>query len=271
VLLENKPDVVLVYGDVNATVAAALVCSKLQVRVGHVEAGLRAFDRTMPEEINRIVTDQLSDLLFTPSEEADNNLQREGISQAKVHRVGNVMIDSLIHLLPAAKKCSPNGLPERFALLTLHRPSNVDDQEGLRNILDALEELSERLRIVFPVHPRTRARIAEFGIDVEKLQLLDPMPYVEFLALQIRASVVITDSGGIQEETTYLGIPCLTVRTNTERPITVTLGTNVLVGEDKQKLRLEFAKILEGKGKKGAIPPLWDGHAGERIAEVLRH
>jgi UDP-N-acetylglucosamine 2-epimerase (non-hydrolysing) len=269
VLLDRKPDIVLVYGDVNATVAAALVASKLQVRVGHVEAGLRAFDRGMPEEINRVVTDQLSDLLFTPSEDADANLQREGISQEKIHRVGNVMIDSLVHLLPAAKNCSGSGFPERFALVTLHRPSNVDDPAGLRNILDALLDLSTQLSIIFPVHPRTRARISEFGINIEKLQLLEPMPYLEFLSLQSRATVVITDSGGIQEETTYLGIPCLTMRTNTERPVTTTLGTNVLVGNDKQKLRAEFDKILEGKGKKGAIPPLWDGHASERIAKVL--
>jgi UDP-N-acetylglucosamine 2-epimerase (non-hydrolysing) len=241
----------------------------LQVRVGHVEAGLRAFDRTMPEEINRVVTDQVSDLLFTPSEDADVNLRVEGIPQEKIQRVGNVMIDTLIHLLPAAKECPRNGFPERFALVTLHRPSNVDDHGGLRNILNSLLELSAQLNIIFPVHPRTRARIAEFGIQVERLQVLEPMPYIEFLALQSRAAVVITDSGGIQEETTYLGIPCLTVRANTERPITVTLGTNVLVGKDGQKLRSEFEKILEGKGKKSTIPPLWDGHAGERVARVL--
>jgi UDP-N-acetylglucosamine 2-epimerase (non-hydrolysing) len=269
VVLEHKPDVVLVYGDVNATVAASLVCSKLQVRVGHVEAGLRAFDRSMPEEINRIVTDQLADLLFTPSEDADINLRLEGIPQEKIQCVGNVMIDSLIYLLPVAKECSRNGFPERFALVTLHRPSNVDDNEGLESILNALLELSEQLPIIFPLHPRTRARIAEFGIDIGKLQFLEPMPYLEFLALQSRATVVITDSGGIQEETTYLGIPCLTVRANTERPVTVTLGTNVLVGKDRQKLRSEFEKILQGKGKKSTIPPLWDGHASERIAKVL--
>jgi UDP-N-acetylglucosamine 2-epimerase (non-hydrolysing) len=269
VVLERKPDVVLVYGDVNATVAAALVCAKLQMPVGHVEAGLRSFDRTMPEEINRIVTDQLSDLLLTPSEDADINLGREGIPQEKIQRVGNVMIDSLVRLLPAAKKCSTNGFPDRFALVTLHRPSNVDDNRELQNIVSALNALSEQVSIIFPMHPRTRTRIAEFEIKVDKLQLLEPMPYVEFLALQSRAAAVITDSGGIQEETTYLGIPCLTIRTSTERPITVTLGTNILVGTDKQKLRSEFEKILEGKAKKGTIPPLWDGYAGERIANSL--
>jgi UDP-N-acetylglucosamine 2-epimerase (non-hydrolysing) len=269
VVLEQKPDIVLVYGDVNATVAAALVCSKLQIRVGHVEAGLRAFDRTMPEEINRVVTDQLSDFLFTPSEDADINLRREGIPPEKVHRVGNVMIDSLVYLLPVAEKCPSNGFPERFALVTLHRPFNVDDHEKLQSILAELVELSEQAKIIFPVHPRTRARIAEFGISSEKIHFLEPMPYLEFLALQTRAMVVITDSGGVQEETTYLGIPCLTVRANTERPITVTLGTNVLVGDGHQKLKLEFDKILAGMGKTGAVPPLWDGHAGERIANIL--
>jgi UDP-N-acetylglucosamine 2-epimerase (non-hydrolysing) len=269
VLLDRQPDIVLVYGDVNSAVAAALVCAKLGVRVGHVEAGLRSFDRTMPEEINRMVTDRLADLLFTPSEDGDVNLQREGVSQEKIHRVGNVMIDTLVRLLPAARNCSTNGLPERLALVTLHRPSNVDDSENLQEILDSLIEVSERIDIVFPVHPRTRQRIKEFGLDVSKLHLLDPMPYIEFLALQTRATFVITDSGGIQEETTYLGIPCLTLRENTERPITVTLGTNILVGENQKRLAAELKNILDGKGKKGAVPPLWDGHSGDRIADIL--
>ena len=269
VVLERKPDIVLVYGDVNSTVAAALVCAKLLVPVGHVEAGLRSFDRTMPEEINRIVTDRLSDLLFTPSEDGDLNLKKEGVSAERIHRVGNVMIDSLIQLLPVAKNCPKNGLPERFALVTLHRPSNVDDSENLRRVLQSLIEVSAQLDIIFPVHPRTRQRITEFGINTERLHLLDPMPYLEFLSLQSRAAVVITDSGGIQEETTYLGVPCLTLRTNTERPITVELGTNILVGDDKRRLDAELANILAGKAKKGAIPPLWDGHAGDRIAGIL--
>jgi UDP-N-acetylglucosamine 2-epimerase (non-hydrolysing) len=270
VVLERKPDIALVYGDVNSTVAAALVCSKLLIRVGHVEAGLRSFDRTMPEEINRIVTDRLSDVLFTPSEDGDSNLKNEGVPSEKIYRVGNVMIDSLIRFLPIAAKCSTKEWPDRFALVTLHRPSNVDDPQNLAKILGSLTEVSDELDIVFPVHPRTRQRITEFGIATEKLHLLDPIPYIEFLALQSRATVVITDSGGIQEETTYLGIPCLTLRSNTERPVTVTIGTNVLVGEDKNKLTLELEKILAGKAKKGAIPPLWDGHAGERIADVLQ-
>ncbi|MGA7908177.1 MAG: UDP-N-acetylglucosamine 2-epimerase (non-hydrolyzing) [Candidatus Sulfotelmatobacter sp.] len=268
-VVKHKPDVVLVYGDVNSTVATALVCAKLLIRVAHVEAGLRSFDRNMPEEINRIVTDRLSDLLFTPSEDGDANLQREGVPQEKVYRVGNVMIDSLIRLLPAARNCPANGLPQRLGLLTLHRPSNVDDGDNLQKILDSLSQVSGQLDFVFPVHPRTRQRIHEFGIRVPKLHLLDPLPYIEFLALQARAVVVITDSGGIQEETTYLGVPCLTMRENTERPITVTLGTNILVGQDREMLVRELNNILAGKGKKGAIPPLWDGHAGERIADVL--
>src|SRR5271167_4435151 len=270
VVLERKPDIVLVYGDVNSTVAAALVCSKLLIRVGHVEAGLRSFDASMPEEINRIVTDRLANLLFTPSEDGDENLRREGVEAGKIHRVGNVMIDFLIRLLPAAMRCPENGLPARYTLVTLHRPSNVDDGATLKSILDSLLEVSARLNVIFPVHPRTRQRIAEFGIDAARLHLLDPLPYIEFLALQRRATVVITDSGGIQEETTYLGVPCLTLRSNAERPVTVNMGTNVLVGRDRRLLDSELTRILEGRAKKGSIPPLWDGRASDRIVRALR-
>src|SRR5579863_6538657 len=269
-VLERKPDVVLVYGDVNSTVAAALVCSKLRIRVAHVEAGLRSFGRTMPEEINRIVTDRLADLLFTPSEDGDINLQREGVPAEKIYRVGNVMIDSLVRLLPVAMQCPRNGLPERYALVTLHRPSNVDDSASLRSILKSLLDVNEQLEVVFPVHPRTRQRIEQFGINIEKLHLLEPLPYIEFLSLQRRAVVVITDSGGIQEETTYFGVPCLTLRSNTDRPVTVSMGTNVMVGHDPRLIVSELARILEGKAKKGSIPPLWDGRASERIAQVLQ-
>jgi UDP-N-acetylglucosamine 2-epimerase (non-hydrolysing) len=269
VLLERQPDLVLVYGDVNSTVATALVCAKLGVRVGHVEAGLRSFDRTMPEEINRLVTDQLADLLFTPSEDGDVNLQKEGIPAEKIFRVGNVMIDSLVKLLPAAQRQKQNGPPERYALVTLHRPANVDDSIILKRILQSLLEVSHDLSVIFPAHPRTRKRIADFGLHADQLQILDPLSYLEFLAMQSRATVVITDSGGIQEETTYLGVPCLTLRENTERPVTVSLGTNVLVGRDPDKLRSELSRILAGQAKKGTIPPLWDGHAGERIAALL--
>ena len=266
VLLERQPDIVLVYGDVNSTVATALVCAKLGVRVGHVEAGLRSFDRTMPEEINRLVTDQLADLLFTPSEDGDANLHKEGIPAEKIFRVGNVMIDSLVKLLPVARRQSKNGLPERYALVTLHRPANVDDSATLKRLLQSLLEVNRDLAVIFPAHPRTRQRISDFGLNAEQLRVLDPLSYVDFLGLQSRATVVITDSGGIQEETTYLGVPCLTLRENTERPVTVTLGTNVLVGRDPDKLRSELDRVLAGKAKKGSVPPLWDGHTGERIA-----
>ena len=223
----------------------------------------------MPEEINRLVTDQLADLLFTPSDDGDKNLEREGIPAKKIHNVGNVMIDSLVRLLPAAINQKLNGLPSRYVLVTLHRPANVDDDNVLKVILGYLLELNSQLKVVFPVHPRTRQRIAAFGIDVSQLDLREPLPYIEFLALQRRATVVVTDSGGIQEETTYLKVPCLTLRNNTERPVTVTMGTNILVGQDGAMLRAELGKILQGKQKQGTVPPLWDGHAGERIAEIL--
>ncbi len=269
VLLEGKPDIVLVYGDVNSTVASALVCAKLGVRVGHVEAGLRSFDRSMPEEINRLVTDQLADMLFTPSEDGDVNLQKEGIPAERIFLVGNVMIDSLVKLLPAAQRQNRNGLPERYALVTLHRPANVDDGVILKRILQSLLEVSQDLSVIFPAHPRTRKRIADFGLHSGQLQIVDPLSYLEFLGMQSRATVVITDSGGVQEETTYLGVPCLTLRENTERPVTVSLGTNVLVGRDPDKLRSELSRVLAGNAKKGTVPPLWDGHAGERIAVLL--
>jgi len=270
-VVDTKPDVVLVYGDVNSTVATSLVCAKLGVRLGHVEAGLRSFDRTMPEEINRLITDQLADLLFTPSVDGDDNLRNEGIAREKIFRVGNVMIDSLIRLLPATQNGNGNGngMPKRYALVTLHRPANVDDSATLTRILESLLEVNRDLAVVFPAHPRTKQRIADFRLKAEQLCVLDPLPYIDFLALQKRAMVVITDSGGIQEETTFLGVPCLTVRENTERPITVSMGTNTLVGRDPAKLRIELSKVLSGKAKKGTVPPLWDGRAGERIADIL--
>lgn len=278
-LQERQPDLVLVYGDVNSTVAAALVCSKLGVRVGHVEAGLRSRDRTMPEEINRLVTDQLSDLLFTPSEDGDENLAREGIDAAKIHRVGNVMIDSLVRLLPTADRCFPAEMTSPYALVTLHRPSNVDDPAWLQELVTALSGMSSQLMIVFPVHPRTRQRLHQSGFVAavnSNLRLLDPLPYLEFIALQRRAAVVITDSGGIQEETTFLGVPCLTVRENTERPVTVTLGTNQLVGRNVGTLRSAVKQIVSGAAKNISARkadtsrvPLWDGHAAERIAQVI--
>lgn len=269
VVLDRRPDLVLVYGDVNSTVAAALVCSKLSIRVGHVEAGLRSFDLTMPEEINRMVTDRLADLLFTPSEDGDENLIREGTAPDRIHRVGNVMIDTLVRLLPqAGEEAVPNG---PYALVTLHRPSNVDDPARLNELMACLREISRGLPVLFPVHPRTRQHLADLGElqDDDRLRLTDPVGYLEFLGLQRRATVVITDSGGIQEETTYLGVPCLTMRENTERPITITKGTNLLIGHDLERLKTEVAEVVAGRGKKGGIPPLWDGKTGERIADIL--
>jgi UDP-N-acetylglucosamine 2-epimerase (non-hydrolysing) len=270
VLLNFKPDIVLVYGDVNSTLAAALVCAKLQIPVAHVEAGLRSFDRSMPEEINRVITDHISNYLFTHCQDADCNLQREGIASETIYNVGNTIIDSLIRFLPKAGKQTTDRLPERYALVTLHRPSNVDDPCALKQILQCLTEISQELKIVFPVHPRTCRAIAGFGIDASRLHLMGPQPYLGFLRLELSATVVITDSGGVQEETTYLGVPCLTLRPNTERPITVKLGTNIVVGNDTTRIRSEVSRILEGNGKRGTIPPLWDGHAGERIAEKLQ-
>jgi UDP-N-acetylglucosamine 2-epimerase (non-hydrolysing) len=275
VLLEYRPDLVLVYGDVNSTVAAALVCAKLLIPVGHVEAGLRSFDRTMPEEINRVLTDQIADLLFTPSVDGDENLLREGVSPSKIHCVGNVMIDSLVRLLPVAEQSTVLTHLElqagNYGLVTLHRPSNVDDPETLAAIMAALYEVSRELPIIFPLHPRTRQRLeaANNHYPGSRVQILDPLSYVDFLALQRLAKLVITDSGGIQEETTYLGVPCLTVRENTERPVTISIGTNVLVGQDGKRLRTEVGRIMAGDQKRGRVPPLWDGHAAERIAHVI--
>jgi len=274
VVVERKPDWVLVYGDVNSTVAAALVCAKLRIPIAHVEAGLRSFDRSMPEELNRLVTDQLADLLLTPSEDGDENLAREGIPASRIRRVGNVMIDTLVRLLPAARQrweslAAKLGV-ERFTLLTLHRPANVDDPAKLARIFETLAEIGRELPIVFPIHPRTRESLRRAGAAIpDTIRLTDPLGYLDFVALQKHAAVVITDSGGVQEETTYLGVLCLTLRPNTERPVTVTIGTNVLIGEDLDKLRSEFAKVLRGDGKRGGIPPLWDGRASERIADVL--
>jgi UDP-N-acetylglucosamine 2-epimerase (non-hydrolysing) len=269
VVLQHKPDVVAVYGDVNSTIAAALVSAKLCIPVAHVEAGLRSFDRSMPEEVNRVATDQLSDYLFTPSRDGDQNLLREGVAPEKIHFVGNVMIDTLIRLLPRASETALGDLPKRYVLVTLHRPSNVDDASTLESILRALAETTREIDIVFPVHPRTRQRLGAMNMDQQRFHLLEPAPYLEFIALQRGAIAVITDSGGVQEETTYLDVPCLTVRENTERPITVSMGTNVLVGTDMRRLRLELQKILSGKRKSSQIPPFWDGHAGERIAAIL--
>jgi len=275
-VLERKPDMVLVYGDVNSTLAAALVCAKLLIPVAHVEAGLRSGDRTMPEEINRLLTDQLADLLFTPSADGDDNLLKEGIPPEKIKLVGNVMIDTLIRLLPQAEARWPHLEKEfslrHFTLVTLHRPSNVDDPRQLSRLLAALGRIGRDISVLFPVHPRTRQSIADGGLEIpQTVRLMEPQGYLDFLSLQSHARAVITDSGGIQEETTYLGVPCLTLRGRTERPVTVTIGTNLLIGGDLERLHVEMARILAGQGKKGQRPPLWDGHASERIAEELLH
>jgi len=266
-----QPQCVVVYGDVNSTIAAALVCAKLGIATAHVEAGLRSFDRSMPEEINRLLTDQICDLLFTPSEDGNLNLAREGVGADKIHLVGNVMIDTLVRMLPSSREYAP-GVPKRFALVTLHRPSNVDDFKWLATMLETLNHIGGEMPVLFPVHPRTRKGLDQViakNASGANLRLMEPLPYLEFLALQQAAEFVITDSGGIQEETTYLGVPCLTVRENTERPVTVELGTNILVGRDLERLRREVKKIMGGKAKRGQIPPLWDGRAAERIARIL--
>jgi UDP-N-acetylglucosamine 2-epimerase (non-hydrolysing) len=275
VVLERKPDRVLVYGDVNSTVAAALVCAKLGIPVDHVEAGLRSFDRTMPEEVNRLVTDQLCDLLFTPSEDGDANLILEGVPKARIQRIGNVMIDTLVRLLPKAKSRFEQveaalRITRPYVLVTLHRPSNVDDPRTLQAILSALDEVGQRAKILFPVHPRTEKLMKEFGVLAgQNIQLAQPLSYIDFLALQTQAACVITDSGGIQEETTYLGVPCITVRENTERPVTASMGTNILVGKDYAAVKTHALQAINGTFKKGSIPQLWDGQASQRIAQIL--
>ncbi|MCA1619499.1 MAG: UDP-N-acetylglucosamine 2-epimerase (non-hydrolyzing) [Acidobacteria bacterium] len=280
VVLEQKPDWVVVVGDVNSTLACALVCSKLGVPVAHVEAGLRSRDRSMPEEVNRLLTDQLSELLLTPSADADRNLISEGIPAERIRLVGNVMIDSLVKHLALSESSDAR---ERFgvagadyAVVTLHRPSNVDDPRVLRRVLSALARLSRRLPVVFPIHPRTRKSLADFGLDKDEalsgdFRLVEPLGYLDFLRLYSGARLVLTDSGGLQEETTALGIPCLTLRENTERPVTVELGTNRVVGTDEERIVSEAEAALRGAGGAGRprVPPLWDGRAADRILDAL--
>lgn len=282
VVLKYRPDITLVYGDVNSTLAAALVCSKVQIPVAHVEAGLRSFDRKMPEEINRVLTDQISDILFVPSVDGKDNLLREGVERNKIKMVGNVMIDTLVHFLPKALTrwnagtVYANGFhyEQDYALVTLHRPSNVDDRASLKEIMSAISNVSGYLPVVFPVHPRTMKRLERIRYDKSKskdLHLMRSLGYLDFIALQANAKLVITDSGGIQEETTFLGVPCLTIRDNTERPITVDIGTNTLVGRNLTRLEKEVELILTDQGKRGQIPPLWDGKASQRIVQALRN
>ncbi|MGJ8669991.1 MAG: non-hydrolyzing UDP-N-acetylglucosamine 2-epimerase [Oceanococcus sp.] len=276
--LAQKPDAVLVVGDVNSTLACSVVASKLNIPVAHVEAGLRSGDRKMPEEINRLVTDAISDHLFTTSRDADENLLREGVSKEKIHFVGNVMVDTLLKQKEralATKTVEKLGLQRQgYGLITLHRPSNVDDEVVLNRLLDGLAHIGERIPLVFPIHPRTRQRLADMGEQagagrMRNLTLLDPQNYLGFIDLMAGARLVVTDSGGLQEETTVLGVPCLTVRENTERPVTISEGTNTLVGTQTNALIQAADSILNNGGKAGRIPELWDGQSAQRIVRIL--
>ena len=269
----ERPDLVVVVGDVNSTLAASLVAAKLLVPVAHVEAGLRSRDRTMPEEVNRLVTDRLSDVLLAPSQDAVDNLLAEGEAPAKIHLVGNIMIDSLFRHLPAAALDRvADRIPvtaRSYAVLTLHRPSNADTEETFRRILLAIAAIAEEMPIVFPVHPRTRQRLAAFGVALPPgLLLTEPLGYIDFLSLTAHARIILTDSGGLQEESTALGIPCLTLRENTERPITVTDGTNQVVGTRTADIMAGYRRALSSNGHPRR-PPLWDGRTADRIARVL--
>jgi UDP-N-acetylglucosamine 2-epimerase (non-hydrolysing) len=276
ILCDRKPDVVVVVGDVNSTMACTLVAAKLGIKVGHVEAGLRSFDRTMPEEINRLVTDAVSELLFTPSGDADENLLREGIPRGKIKRVGNIMIDTLVANLEKARLRKAYDLlgvkAKGYVFVTLHRPNNVDDKSSLSSIMERLLTLSHRIPVVFPVHPRTKKQLVSCGLwrkveEAKDLRMLDPLGYHDTICLVDNSRFVLTDSGGLQEETTFLGISCLTLRPNTERPITITQGTNKLTS--LKTLEQDFDSVLNGYHPSGRIPNLWDGHTAERIVEIL--
>jgi UDP-N-acetylglucosamine 2-epimerase (non-hydrolysing) len=277
-LLEEKPDWVIVVGDVNSTIACALTAKKLGVKVAHVEAGLRSFDMEMPEEINRKLTDAISDLLFVTEESGRRNLAHEGVPEARIVMAGNVMIDTLMRNLERidSPEFSPSpflksfcGSGRRYAVMTLHRPSNVDRRDVLAPIWGVLSEIARELPILFPVHPRTRGRIEAFGLDGKGFEMIDPVGHLEMLYAVRGAAMVLTDSGGLQEETTVLGVPCITIRENTERPVTIELGTNRLTGTDPEAIRAAAAGILAGRSGKGTVPPLWDGKAAGRIADVF--
>jgi len=288
VVIEWRPDAVVVVGDVNSTLAGALVAAKRNVPVAHVEAGLRSFDRTMPEEINRILTDQLAQWLFVTEPSGVENLRREGRPESAIHLVGNVMIDALRRFLPTARKTpvlhnlalgAPGQNSRPFVLVTLHRPSNVDSAESLQPLLEGLAEIARSAAVVFPVHPRTTEQLGRFGFaryfsaswdaTGAGLRMLPPLGYLEFLHLESSAAAVVTDSGGVQEETTALGVPCFTLRNSTERPITIEQGTNALVGSDVPALVRGVREALAGRGKQGRAPELWDGHAAQRITAIL--
>ncbi|MEE2765264.1 MAG: UDP-N-acetylglucosamine 2-epimerase (non-hydrolyzing) [Candidatus Neomarinimicrobiota bacterium] len=274
VCTESDPNLVIVAGDVNSTLACALVAAKLNIPTAHVESGLSSFDNSMPEDINRILTDRISDLLFVTEESALKHLINDGVSSDRIHFVGNCMIDSVSkYIQPALYKCpwksfGLNG--NDYCLVTMHRPSNVDSIGALNRMVQILNKMAERIPIIFPIHPRTRSRINQNEIKIKgNIRLSDPLPYLEFLGLLAKAQLVVTDSGGIQEETTYLGIQCITYRENTERPITIEIGTNHLTGTNPEKMLKKFDEILDGNVKNGQIPPKWDGKAGKRIAKII--
>lgn len=287
VLLKEKPELVLVVGDVNSTIACSLTAAKLDIRIAHVEAGLRSFDRSMPEEINRILTDSISDYLFTTEKSGMINLLREGVKRGKIYFVGNVMIDSLLKNIKKAKLSNVikrlKLTEQEYALVTLHRPANVDNKKGLVKIFEALEQIQKQIRIIYPAHPRTQKNICDYNlvknfpflqkqtgsINSGNFTVTDPLGYLDFVMLMSNAKFILTDSGGIQEESTVLNTPCLTMRNNTERPVTIEIGTNKLIGTDKKRIINESLKIIHGKKKNGRIPPLWDGNAAQRIVDIL--
>ncbi len=277
---EHKPDLVLVVGDVNSTLACALVAAKLCIPIAHVEAGLRSFDKTMPEEINRIVTDVLSDYLFTTTEEANENLKNEGIAESKIFLVGNIMVDTLLKYKDKAESTpvlSGLGLEKKsYVLMTLHRQASVDIEENLVNILGAVEEIQSKIKVVLPMHPRTKARIDEFDLEekvslMNNLMIIKPLGYLNFIGLMMNSKFVLSDSGGMQTETTVLNIPCLTMRENTEMTETIREGTNILVGNDTDLIIQESMKILDGKGKNGRYPEIWDGYVAQRVVEIINN
>ena len=278
-LLKEKPDLIIVVGDVNSTMACTIAASKLRVKVAHLEAGLRSFDRTMPEELNRLVTDALADILWTPSPDADRNLINEGVIPSRISRVGNIMIDSLELLRTKIESENEmknyNIQPREYAVTTIHRPSNVDSREQLNKLCNILNMISKKIKLLLPLHPRTRTRLKEFGLDNSlksnnRIIITEPLSYIKFMHLVFHAKFVVTDSGGIQEETTYLGIPCLTLRENTERPITIEQGTNSLT--NLSSVLMDIEEILHGKYKKGTVPELWDGKtAGRVVDDIIKH
>jgi UDP-N-acetylglucosamine 2-epimerase (non-hydrolysing) len=283
-LLTDRPDIVFVAGDVNSTAACAIDAVKLNIPVAHVEAGLRSYDRRMPEEINRLLTDSIADYLLTPSPDADENLLKEGISKDKIYFVGNIMIDSLVQHKEIARQSriiydlnlNQGTSKDKFCLVTLHRPSNVDEAAGLSTILNAFKVIGEQMKIVFPMHPRTRNNIQKLGLEallasIPNLLVTEPLGYLDFLQLEMNAEIVITDSGGIQEETTFLQIPCLTLRENTERPITISEGTNQMVQLEIEHIVSTALDIIKGNRKQGNIPKYWDGKTSERIVDIFKH